>query len=141
MASLPPDRMRLAKAVVARLVELEPRPATHGPGWLVTVERRIRNERWPDVCTLVAQHPDLDPQTLADMASPTVASPPAGGIFQTTEATPPPLEEWAGPDDDPTAGPYVDDPTEKLAAARTRLTTARKPPMGDPPISTRGRVA
>jgi hypothetical protein len=135
-----PDQHRTAKAVLKLLVEAEPRPAHHGPGWTVTVERRIRNERWPDVCALVAEHPELDPQTLADMASPTVASAPAGGNFQ-TDPTPPPLEPWTGPDDDPTAGPYVADPTEKLAAAHQALAAARKPPMGDPPISLRGAVA
>lgn len=140
MASLAPDRIRLAKAVIAALVDAEPRPANHGPGWLVTVERRIRTERWPDVCALVAEHPDLDAEAIAAQLVPAaVASPPAGGNFQ-TQPTPSPLEQWTGPEYRPEDGDLVTDPAEKLAAAHQALTAARKPPMGPPPIPTRGAV-
>lgn len=133
-----PDQHRTAKAVLALLVANEPRPANHGPGWIVTVERRIRAERWPDVCALVAEHPDADPHELADMASPAVASAPAGGNFQTAE--PVTLTEWDGPEHDPDAGPVIDDPRPKLAAARRALAAVRKPEMGPPPVATRGAV-
>jgi hypothetical protein len=141
MTALAPELTRKAKAVVAQLVDLEPRPTNHGPGWLVTVERRIRTERWPDVCALVAAQPDADPEDLAaQLAHAPVASPPAGGIFQ-AQPTPPVLEVWTGPELDPTAGPIVNDPTEKLNAARELLARTRKPPLGPPPVPTRGAVA
>lgn len=141
MPSLPADLTRKAKTVIALLVDAEPRPPEHGPGWLVTVERRIRCERWTEVCEAVAAQPTLDAEAIAAQLVPApVASPPAGG-FSSPDPTPPPLEPWTGPEEDPTAGPYVDDPAEKLAAAHQALAAARKPPMGPPPISLRGAVA
>ena len=53
------------------------------------------------------------------------------------------LTEWTGPELDPSAGPVIDDPTEarsRLERARQLLADTRKPPMGDPPISTRGAI-
>lgn len=141
MTALPPDLTRRAKTVIALLVDAEPRPANHGPGWLVTVERRIRCERWDEVCALVADQPSASPEAIAAQLVPAaVANPPAGG-FSHTEPTPPPLEVWTGPELDPAAGPLVDDPSEKLTAARQALAAVRKPPMGDPPVATRGAVA
>lgn len=145
MPSLAAAQTRLAKAVVARLVEAEPRPANHGPGWLVTVERRIRTERWPDVCALVAAHPTADPEDLAAQLAPApTASTPAGGIFQTQEPTPPPLEVWNGPERKPEDGELldtVDAVRPKANAARAALAATRKPAMGEPPTPTRGAVA
>lgn len=141
MPSLPPDLTRRAKTVIALLVDAEPRPANHGPGWVVTVERRIRTERWTEVCEAVAAQPSLDADTIAAQLAPApAASPPTGGFTQ-TEPTPPSLEPWTGPELDPEAGPYVDDPTEKLTAARRALANTRKPPPGPKPIATRGAVA
>lgn len=53
------------------------------------------------------------------------------------------LTEWTGPEHEPADGPLVDDPTEvhtRLEHARAALAAARKPPMGPPPIPTRGAV-
>lgn len=53
------------------------------------------------------------------------------------------IGEWTGPEHDPADGELldtIDAVRPKAAAARQALRTARKPPMGDPPISTRGAV-
>lgn len=66
--------------------------------------------------------------------------PPDPPVVEAFEPTPPPLDVWAGPELDPTAGPLIDDPTEKLTAARQALAATRKPEMGPPPATTRGAV-
>lgn len=137
-----PDQTKRAKAVIDRLVEAEPRPANHGPGWIIAVERRIKTERWPDVCALVAEHPDLAVDELVAIASPSPASPPEGGVIHPEPPNPSSaITEWTGPDHDPADGPVVDQPADvraRLDAARAALHATRKPDMGPPPVPTRG---
>jgi len=88
------------------------------------------------------QHPNCracgtNPRTLG--TNPRGASPPDPPAAEAS-MSPTPLAEWTGPEHDPAAGPFVDDPAEKLAAAHQALAAARKPDMSPPPPSTRGAI-
>lgn len=136
-----PAAQRRARQIINLLVDraLDGRSLANPTGYRETVLAQKRTEHHQAILGLLLEQPHLDDHAIADLIEPPAAAP--------TSAEPPnpstAITEWAGPEYHDTDGPLVDDPAQvhdRLDRARQLLAATRKPPMGDPPIPTRGAV-
>jgi hypothetical protein len=128
----------IAHQVIDLLADHEtPGPAIRDPElWRKAVRNRLRTQHWDLVVAALEDNPDQAP---ADIAAAIRAAHPAPNATAPMAA----ITEWAGPEYDPADGQildHIDAVRPKANAARAAIAAARKPPMGDPPISTRGTV-
>ena len=121
--------------LVARAVTAT-RP-TNPDGYACTVRADKATRHHPTARVLFAERSQLDAATLADLLEPPVVAEPEPANPSSA------LTEWTGPERNPADGDLAATPDAArphLEHARAALAAARKPPMGDPPISTRGAV-
>ena len=127
-----PDQIRRARCVIDWLVTNEPgrERAESEDAWLNAVTKRIKAQRWAEVCEAVEANPDLSAATIAErLAGKPVAPIPA----VTAPDGPPPLEPWTPPEPEPSAGPVLTRTAAaaKVAAIKAHLRTVTKPPIGE----------
>lgn len=107
-------------------------------GYACTVRADKATRHHATARLLFAERSGLDACTLADLLEPPVATEPEPPNPSAT------LQVWEGPERDPADGELIDGidaARPHLQRAREALAGTRKPPMGPPPVPTRGRVA
>jgi hypothetical protein len=137
-----PDAHRRARTIIDLLVDraLDGRTLANPVGYRREVLAQKRTQHHQTILEILAAEPELDDQAVADLLEP-----PAAPAVDRHEPPNPSsaITEWTGPERDPADGElldHIDAVRPKANAARAALRAARKPPMGPPPISTRGAI-